>query len=360
MSYLLSRAFDKEGVTHRKFPKQFSENKTTKFEQFQICIAIPSVSREKNLHYLIQGVAKYLKELDAKERLSLTAEDRTKRYIYELNVFNADYSPLRNKDAVIIKNLTNVNVTDRSVFSDSFDIHTHDIFYKEKVDYLSALEVCSKSNPDYILISEDDSFPSDNFLSKLEYILDNTQFKSTDWALVKLFYPERWKGYGWDGTLWEIIIGGTIGGICLFMIFTHAELHTKCLSILTVARHVIVLVFLGIYCGLVLWSIGRQHWLEFFKLSKYTHFVFDAPGCCTPAILYPRFITNDLLKYLRQIQCSKDFPIDIAIDVFAIERRLKRLLVMPNLFYHIGFHSSLKGDNRWHLHEFQFLFPPRI
>ena len=177
MNYLLSQAVDKGGVKYGEFPKQYSHNKTTKREQFRICIVIPTVSREKNLHYLIQVVAKYLKELDTKKELSLATKAETKRYIYELNVFNADQPAMRNKDVPILKNMTTVSVVDRSVglLSDSFDAPTSDVFYKEKVDYQSALEVCSKSDTDYILISEDDSFPSDNFFIKLEYILDNAQ-----------------------------------------------------------------------------------------------------------------------------------------------------------------------------------------
>ena len=83
-----------------------------------------------------------------------------------------------------------------------------DIFEKEKEDYVFCLQQAADYKPQYVIILEDDAYPMENFFSAIHHLLhwkilrkglgreiqEENDFVD-DWIFVKLYYPEKWRGY---------------------------------------------------------------------------------------------------------------------------------------------------------------------
>ena len=108
-----------------------------------------------------------------------------------------------------------------------------------------------------------------------------------------------------------------------------------------------------IYLVLVALSVGRQHLINWRRISKGTYTVLPAPNCCSPAILYKADKAKELSDYLKTLKCSATFPIDYAIDQFARDGGYSKFLIEPNLVQHIGMLSTLKS---WSLHPEEFIY----
>ena len=170
-----------------------------------------------------------------------------------------------------------------------------------------------------------------------------------EWAYLKLYYPDRWKGFAFEVVpLLELLGLGLIGG-SLFVGF-------GCFCRPKEKRYVMVRVpfLLGfIYLVLVALSVGRQHLINWRRISNCTYTVLPAPNCCSPAILYKADKAKELSDYLKTLKCSATFPIDYAIDQFARDGGYSKFLIEPNLVQHIGMLSTLKS---WSLHPEEFIY----
>lgn len=105
------------------------------------------------------------------------------------------------------------------------------------------------------------------------------------------------------------------------------------------------------------YTIGRAHLIELGKISPLFYRASQAPGCCTPCVLYPRAYLKDIIEFLQSKRCKKSYPLDFALDDFVMVKHLHKYLASPNLVSHIGFHSSLGGADK-DLKEFSLLFDP--
>lgn len=231
---------------------------------------------------------------------------------------------------------------------------TRDKLNKEKEDLVYALQWCFKKKPRYTIIIEDDALPVSDFMTRLMFILKQHVLRmNRDWAFLKLFYPPKWQGWS-NETVGELLLTSVLVSFLL----TTAIYSVVCLSkrpnIPTKSELILVVMLSFSLVLYTLWTLGRPHWLVLLgKLSIHFNFIVPAPGCCTPAVLYPQEHLTSLIKYLNSIKCSFSFPIDTALDKFADMQDLKRLLVVPDLFKHIGFVSSL-GKGWKNPQEFRF------
>lgn len=237
---------------------------------------------------------------------------------------------------------------------------------KEKFDYIYCLTEANKRKPKYILIVEDDAYVNDNFFDVLRLKLNEIEDGSTtereharkQWLYLKLFYPERWQGFGWEfGRIIELIGYGLFGGICFLLTCPclfgqgyglggkHRERQTL--------RWVFVAGFL--YFVLLVISIGRPYLLKWRHWSPYFYRMLSAPDCCSPALVFPSYIVRELSAYLEQVTCTINKGLDIYADKFAKQYGYERYVVEPNLCYHIGMLSSLKGVSIWPQ---EFIFEP--
>ena len=226
-----------------------------------------------------------------------------------------------------------------------------DRFEKEKQDYNYCLLQALKYKPKYVIIIEDDAVPRPDFFIVLRYILDNLIENKLSmgervpvrapWAYLKLYYPERWQGFSNESQrLFELFGIGCIGGT-IFLCACRIRVGRRDLSPATC----LIMFMLGaVYFMLIAILIGRQYLVNLrHNISPYLYTVIVAPDCCSPGILYSNKMATDLIEYLSKRTCSANFPIDFALDQFAIAHNYQHFLVEPNLLTHIGMISSLRS-----------------
>lgn len=322
------------------------ENLTTKQlhakkSGLDFAIVVVSVHRRSNPHYLLQTASRLMLEV------------KRDRGNSEIVIFNAERNPELNYDVNFLSRFV-------KVLNRSFPLVSDDIFAKEKQDYMEALQAGLQLNSRYVLVVQDDALSVSEILWKLRYILKwKMPWKwlksgSQSWAFLKLYYPEKWQGFG-NPEVPELILIGVLGTFC----FTKVRKTV----FKTQRNHVgnklwwLWCVSGSLYFVLVAYTVGRAHWIEMRKILPLFYSVSTAPGCCIPAVLFPADNARDLVQFLNRTNCRKGYPIDFALDDFVKKNGLKGLLVSPNLFSHIGFHSSLHSFDK-NPEEFRLLFDP--
>ena len=283
------------------------------------CFVIVTVSRPVKTYFLTQVVSSLLLQVK-KDESSIMA------------IYNAEGAT--HKEAMSLSNIVPViSNKKKGILRSSFD--------KAREDYVFALQWCNVRKAKFSVIVEDDALPPEDFIFRLKFILNNRM--NTDkknWAILKLFYPKKYQGWGNDFNLIAELLGlSIVGGIILTVLFYFCECFvgkSRQFSWLLLICSILFTMYLFL-------STGRPHWLAVRKVNVHLSSVVMAPGCCTQANLYPHTHVERLIKYLKGVQCNKLFPIDLALDRFVDSNGLQKLLVVPNLVKHIGFVSSLPG-----------------
>lgn len=307
----------------------------------KITFVVVSVSRPANPHYLVQVVSRLLYQT-LEKKMAMNSK---------IIVFNADNKPSQHEDIKFISNfVTVVSKEDLNHQNDTSDLH---IYEKEKQDYVLALQLGIRENAEYTVIIEDDALPDGNFLRNLSFLI---KWKipwlrsSPKWAFIKLYYPEKWQGFG-NTEIPELVIlfliSGTLSGI-LYLSFRKNPSHITLFFIFITS---------GGYFTCMAYTIGRAHLIELGKISAIFFRITKAQGCCTPAVLYPKEHISNLVLFLQKKTCSTQYPFDFALDDFVTSEKLVKYLVSPNMFTHIGFHSSLNKADK-DIREFSLLFDP--
>ncbi len=225
-------------------------------------------------------------------------------------------------------------------------------FEKEKEDYIFCLEAALDFKPKYVLMVQDDALARNNFFEILHFVLMNTVEKritsgerrhnEDEWAYLKLYYPDRWKGYAFEIVpVLEMLAIASIGGSAFALVASACRRR----AVGAISRWTHFLVGF-VYFACLAHMIGRPYVLEWRRLSTHTYAVVPAPDCCSPAILYPARKAQQLSWYLKNVTCHPKHPVDLAMDEFAKVHQYKRYLVEPNLMQHIGMFSSLKTKSR--------------
>ncbi len=215
---------------------------------------------------------------------------------------------------------------------------------RERLDYIGSLQVCLNQQAKYAVVIEDDALPARDFISRLKFVLQHRVARSGDsWAFLRLFYPEKYQGWGNDPKIVVELIGSVILIAtlltCLSVIVLRPTHYSGTFSKWTLYVRFSLSCVLSLY---ILRTVGRPHLLEVRKVSAHFTSVIEAPGCCTPGVVYPRIHLQEVISYLQSVHCNKkDYPVDIALDDFAQTRGLHRWLAVPNMMTHIGIISSL-------------------
>lgn len=324
----------------RKFFNSLKPNGTSiqynQGRQIEFSIVLLTAHRGSNTHYSLQVASRLLPQV---------ISDKGKTTI---TVLNSDPQPGLNEDAVFLSNFVTAINSSLPVTAASRS--------REKEDYIVGLEIALQHNPTYVLMIEDDALPSKRLLDHLRFVLKYKMpgkfLKSRrDWAFLKLYYPEKWQGFGWP-ELPELVLIGFLGGSLAVWVQLKMGSRTRMKQSLYVT-----FIVWAVYIILIVYTVGRAHWIELRKVSPLMYSVVKAPGCCTPGVLYQRTHARDLANFLKLVQCSEKYPMDVAIDDFADKMNLEKYLVIPNMISHIGVHSSL-GSQLKHFAEFYLMFKP--
>lgn len=316
-------------------------------ENLRIAFVVVSVKRQSNPRYLLQVVARLL---------SQTRDEKDHKWKAKVVVLNADTNPSENKDAEYLENYVTVINAYEGINISMVDT---EVYEKEKRDYVLALKIGANLNADYTVIIEDDALPDRDFFQKLQFLINwrVSWFRTKPgWGFLKLYYPEKWQGYG-NTEIPEMILIFLSGGAVPTVIYLYMKRARSYKYRYQMVMVVLLFISSGLYVMMAAYSIGRAHLIELGKISPLFYRVSQAPGCCTPCVLYPRVYLKDIIEFLQSKRCKKSYPLDFALDDFVKVRHLHKYLASPNLVSHIGFHSSLGGADK-DLKEFSLLFDP--
>lgn len=305
--------------------KHYLNLSTPSTTQPEFCFVVVSVSRPVAMYYLTQVVASLLPQVAESDSV--------------FTVFNAEGPTHR--EAVNLSNVVPVvtRVKEKTTLSK---------FVQEKQDYMHALEWCRATNAKFSVILQDDALPPSDFLHRLRFVVRHrAPWDETKWAFLKLYYPEKWEGWGKEPRIiLELIATAIFCGVMMttltyvFQLVISRSLPSTCEAFSTVGILLRFLLSFALALYMLL-TLGRPHWLALRNLSPHLSSVVDAPGCCIPAVVYPQGHLSDIIRHLGASSSSAGMPVDLQLDKFAKEKGLRGLLVVPNLVKHIGFVSSL-------------------
>ena len=329
---------------HRNF-NEISEKRGRR--GIRICASILTTKRYVENGYLFQTVAKLAKEI------------KNSRFNFDLTILNADIPPEVNRDFMKLKKFyAGPEFVSHNTTMQRFLLN-RDKYDKHRLDVIEALRVCdSEERYDYALLLEDDAFAGDDFANMLDYVIGRLP-KDGSFGYVKLYHPEKWQGFGND-TILEVVLIAVLSflgffGLGILLIGTNNFDNVK-----TIAVNILISVLLMCYVLAFCYTFSRQHLLEIFKLWRYTHFIVDASSCCTSAVLYPTRVLFEYIHFLEtEVSCNQSYAIDLVPYDYFKSKGLDRLQVIPNLFFHIGYASSVDSAHKlpwgfFHLFQIQF------
>ncbi|XP_078679397.1 GPI-N-acetylgalactosamine transferase PGAP4-like [Branchiostoma floridae x Branchiostoma belcheri] len=326
----------KHGPHHRVFRRlnRMAQKRT----QPHLVITVVTVARQPHNgltepRYLTQVVTRFVQLL----------EHEGDNIMFQ--VCNVHFPPETHHEAVFLSKY--VPVVHRE--SDEEQPDEEDPFEREKLDYTFCLEKSVELNPEHVLMVEDDALPTPDMLHvlrhKLQYRLKlrirqgELVHSSDDWAFLKLYNIEKWQGYGNDMRSFLELTGvGLLGGTAFLLASQRRGLKTH--------RRFVIFVLGFAYVVLLCWTVGRQYFLQFRRLSSQLYTVTTGPFCCTPAVLYPGNMAAEIADFLKSGTCDERYPLDFALSDFAIDKGLTRYKVEPNLVQHVGLVSSIRSDVR--------------
>lgn len=321
-------------ILRLRFKSQLAEN-------IDVAIGMITVSRlEQEVEFQSGRLGYLTQSAAALHKVTSNSHLGNKRFF----LCNVDAAPEKHTEALV---LSRVIPTIQRFSTNASTPKGSDVFQKEKDDYSFCLKQGLALKPKYVMLLEDDVLVnSDTFLTT-ELILNSyveynhkrqdEMQPSQPWLFLKLYYPEKWQGYGNEfSKIAELIAIGTLGGSIFAAISLLSRSTNKCF------RMFIFFVLGAGYFTLLVFLVGRPYVHHLRHFSPYFYRVVDAPDCCTQAILYPAAMGHGLADYLDAVYSTSAFSVDLAIDKFALQENLKRHLVEPNLVKHIGMLSTVR------------------
>lgn len=297
-----------------------------------IVITVITVSRNTELYnprYLTQTVVKLID--------LLSIDSSRLGFSYGLMVCNVDISPESYKEAEKLSSLVHTTVK----YKHQQEINLNK-FEKEKQDYVYCLMKSLMYQPKYVLLMEDDAYPTSRMLLVLEYSIQNIfEGKVSEYnrphkniAYLKLYHPERLLGFISLEFYRLIELAGAILLLLTLVVFNRKFFY--------LARSWKSVAIVGIYIAFLALAIGRQNFIGVRSISKYFHTFAPAPSCCTPANLYPYSGAVAIINSFADKYSYQSYAKDMLLEEFLTESDYQAIYVEPNIFQHIGQYSSLR------------------
>lgn len=306
--------------------------------QIGIAVTIITVSRNKILmenyrpHYLVQTVAAFL------QTINQTADDIP----VDLSICNVDRVPKSHTDMNYMPKW--ITVFQRFSKPNHSKLSYDALIDKEKEDYIFCLEKALEKNMTFALLVEDDALPHSELFHVLRTKIislfhHERRRKSLENVLfVKLYHPERLLSF----LSLEYERLPELFSLTCLLTGILVPMYIKLRPNINTSKMNISFAFL-IYSACVFISIGRQNIMQTRRFSHHLFQMTPGPGCCTPAMLFPRSGGRIVIEYLKSVRCGKEFAKDMALAKLIYESRNKSRLIQPNLFQHIGHFSSLRS-----------------
>jgi hypothetical protein len=236
-----------------------------------------------------------------------------------------------------------------------------DTYEREKQAHLQCILANFQSFPNvnYLLLLQDDAEPiSQYFYYQLSSLIDSrikqqwpTHGHRKQPAFIKLYHPRWLIGYLNPSfyvisQLFAMSFLITFFGFSFYRILTQARIFNKNNPPkFSLKNHKFLFCFVFYFFLITLVLILLDHsnvsW-TWRSLHPSFYSIYPAPSCCIPAVLFFRETYMDIIDYLSNIQCHKNYAIDTAFDDLPKRTRLQTYLVEPNLLHHIGLYSRLR------------------
>lgn len=332
---------------HAESSQQFYHN-MEKLGHLDLVVAVITVKRKDGtLGYLTQSVARMDK---------LLKEDKhfQRKYLFICNVDQDvnSHEEVKKLEKYIpahyrFKNITRIPHTSPHI-SLYLQQNHFTTYQKETIDYMFCLEMAYSMNPEYVLLMEDDTLPLPMALDVVNFKLKwLTLFRNppmTNFAYIKLYYPPKWQGFANElRRILELVAIGMVGAGCFVAVFAFRK---------KTSLQYLYFIFGAVYFILVVLLLDRQNVLELRRIASQFYSLNISPGCCTPAMFYPRWVIPQLLSYLAGE--NNRHHTDIAIYDFITSKNLTAYQIEPNLFVHIGMYTSIHQNSRKDPQEFIF------
>ncbi|XP_046545329.1 post-GPI attachment to proteins factor 4-like [Haliotis rubra] len=326
--------------------------------QLFLAVALLTVKRtgsdDANLtmEYLLQSAA-------ALDQFAKSVEFMGRTFVF---VCNVDLKPLSHKDAVDLKeylpfterygssnfHARDFNVPNNNTLTYKQILHK-DVYDKETYDYTYCMRVAQSLGSRYIMMVEDDAVAHKDLAPVLHYTLDNhfgsnaDQQQNKSFAYLKLYYPQRWQGFANESTrLLDLLSIGCVGGGCfVFILYISTFVVRGRVMVKQYGWYFLIGLVFTMFTAI---AVGRQNVLDLRRVSKHLYQFRPSPGCCTQAMLYPAHIVGALVSHMAT--ATPGTHTDLTIYDFTRTTGIPAFQLEPNLFYHVGMHTSLKMGNK--------------
>lgn len=213
---------------------------------------------------------------------------------------------------------------------------TQNFYEKGVYDYIYVLRQClDETNAPYIAIFEDDIIFADGWLAKALSSLADLKRFSEPWLYLRLFYTET--SLGWDASS-DFWYGHQLLTFVLAMVAVLALLLGAKRTVRSFARRldtqtlvILVCIVTPAFTALT-FMIGKYNLNPLDGLER-----MDRYGCCTQALVFPRFQVQGLIDFLHERASGQT---DALIEEYADAKSYARYAVAPQVVQHVGLISS--------------------
>lgn len=237
--------------------------------------------------------------------------------------------------------------------------------WQEFEDYAFCLNASMLFKPKLVLVLEDDVVPLESMFNTLHFTLkhrlnvlnDEYDRPEKTFTYLRLFYLLDQMDFISIHAIGDLFLNGCLecnvglfdllGLVCVFTV----PLYLWMAGLRAVSSEVKVDVKMMRLCCLtvivIALVVSRNGLMEIRRVSPQLYYLGNGRVSSLSAVLYPGYIVPDLVRHFQQ---NTDRHKDIELYKFSVLRGQRGYQLEPNIFHHIGYMSSLRGQR--HIEEF--------
>lgn len=203
-------------------------------------------------------------------------------------------------------------------------------------DYIYVLEEClTETDAPYLAIFEDDIIFAEAWLAKTLKSLAELRQRSRYWLYLRLFYTETSLGWQASDDFWyghQLLTFCLAIGVVLLLLLVGKRIFRPLSRRLDAATTIVlVLITTPAFIALVFMA-GKYNLSPLKGLER-----MDKHGCCTQALIFPRFQVQSLIDFLHKREAGQT---DSLIEEYADMHGYERYALAPQVVQHVGRISS--------------------
>ncbi|KAI4183961.1 MAG: hypothetical protein LQ346_006208 [Caloplaca aetnensis] len=252
---------------------------------------------------------------------------------------NPEYHPIYHEPWLrLTNNILTYNTSDKKQMDLLLKWEQEEDYRRKAIyDYAYLLKSCVDSGAAWVAIVEDDIIAVAGWYPRTMLALNiiESMSKNTDWLYLRLFFTEQF--LGWNSEFWPTYLLASVAIVLavasLLLILRGLRFHTSISGwiVLTVCfvctPACILLYFMAGRVSMIPMAPGVHEMSEF--------------GCCGQGLIF----SSDTAGRVRDKLEEKELGfVDMIIEEWANEEKLRRYAIVPSLLQHVGGHSSKGND----------------